>query len=156
MRAVVQRVAHASVGVGGEVVAQIRSGLVVLVGVAKTDTATDADWIADKVAGLRVFANAGGEFSASIDEVDGEVLIVSQFTLLGDVRKGRRPSFTEAALPEAADALYQRVQARLRARGIAVRAGRFRAHMHVGLVNDGPVTLLLESPAARTGRVAKG
>ena len=156
MRAVVQRVWQASVRVEGRVVGHIGRGLLVLLGVASIDTVADADWVAEKLLGLRVFPGVGGEFDASVSDIDGAILVVSQFTLYGDVRKGRRPSVTDAAGSEQADALYQREQARIAAQGIAVQSGCFGAHMHVHLVNDGPVTLCIESAprgqAAATGQ----
>jgi D-tyrosyl-tRNA(Tyr) deacylase len=145
MRAVVQRVSRGAVRVDGEVTGQVGRGLVVLLGVAAADGGDDADWMADKVAQLRIFEDHAGKMNRSVTDVGGGVLIVSQFTLLGDARKGNRPSFVEAAPPEAASALYERVCARLRDRGLPVGTGVFRAHMDVELVNDGPVTILLDS-----------
>jgi D-tyrosyl-tRNA(Tyr) deacylase len=148
MRAVIQRVQEASVDVEGSEIATIGRGLLVFVGVAATDGAGDVRWLADKVVGLRVFANAEGKFDASVAEIGGAVLVVSQFTLYGDTRKGRRPSFSAAARPELAEPLYEQVAAAIAARGVPVARGRFGAHMAVRLVNDGPVTLLLESATA--------
>jgi D-tyrosyl-tRNA(Tyr) deacylase len=145
MRAVIQRVREASVDVDGERVGHIGRGLVVLVGVSINDGPRQADWMADKLLGLRVFENDEGKFDASVVDVGGAVLVVSQFTLYGDTRKGRRPSFTTAAPGAQAEPLYDRVVAAIAARGVAVSAGRFGAHMAVSLVNDGPVTLLLDS-----------
>jgi len=145
MRAVVQRVSRAEARVAGEVVGRVGRGFLVLVGVEPGDGDADVVYVADKVAGLRVFADADGKMNVSLGEVAGEVLLVSQFTLLGDCRKGRRPSFVGAAPPERAEALYQQVAERLAAAGIPVACGRFRAEMAVELVNDGPVTLLLDS-----------
>jgi D-tyrosyl-tRNA(Tyr) deacylase len=145
MRAVVQRVSRGAVRVDGEVTGEVGRGLVVLLGVAAADGGDDADWMADKVAQLRIFEDHAGKMNRSVTDVGGGVLIVSQFTLLGDARKGNRPSFVEAAPPEAASALYERVCARLRDRGLPVGTGVFRAHMDVELVNDGPVTILLDS-----------
>lgn len=145
MRAVVQRVSRAEVRVANEVMGRVGRGFLVLVGVEPGDDAADVVYVADKVAGLRVFADADGKMNLSLGEVAGEVLLVSQFTLLGDCRKGRRPSFVGAAPPERAEALYQQVAERLAATGIPVACGRFRAEMAVELVNDGPVTLLLDS-----------
>lgn len=150
MRAVAQRVSWARVRVEGEVVGEIGPGLLVLLGVARGDIAADAAALADKLAGLRVFPDGEGRMNVSVAEAGGEVLIVSQFTLLGDVRKGRRPSFTEAAPPEEAEALVKEVVDHLRRAGVPCATGRFRAHMEVELLNDGPVTLVLE---AREGRV---
>ena len=145
MRAVVQRVSRASVAVAGETVGAIGRGFLVLVGVSVEDGAADADALAQKVAGLRVFDDAAGAMNLALAEVGGAVLVVSQFTLLGDVRKGRRPSFIAAARGEAAEALYERVAAQLRAAGLHVATGSFGADMAVELVNDGPVTILLDT-----------
>jgi D-tyrosyl-tRNA(Tyr) deacylase len=149
MRACVQRVASAHVAVDGQVVGQIAHGLVVLLGVARDDTAADAAYLADKIAGLRIFDDPQGKMNRSLRDVGGAALVVSQFTLLGDCRKGRRPSFTEAAPPEDAEPLYEAFCRALQELGVQVAQGRFRAHMEVALVNDGPVTLLLESRSAR-------
>jgi D-tyrosyl-tRNA(Tyr) deacylase len=145
MRAVIQRAAEARVVVGEETVAEIGRGLVVLLGVGEGDTESDAHWLADKIAGLRIFDDAEGKLNLSVAEVGGSVLVVSQFTLYGDCRKGRRPSFTGAARPEEADRLYQVFVARLREQGLSVSTGIFRERMQVALVNDGPVTLLLDT-----------
>lgn len=145
MRAVIQRVSAAAVAVDGEVVGRIARGLLTLVGVATGDTATDADWIADRLVGLRIFENAAGKFDASVVDVGGAVLLVSQFTLYADTRKGRRPSFTAAAPAPLAEPLYDRVVRSVAARGVPVATGRFGACMQVQLVNDGPVTILLDS-----------
>ena len=145
MRACVQRVAQASVTVEGEVVGAIRQGLVVLLGVTHRDTAADVRQLADKIVNLRIFADDQGKMNRSVADVGGQVLVVSQFTLLGDCRKGRRPSFIEAAPPELAEALYQDFVAAVAAHGIYVATGTFQAMMDVALVNDGPVTLLLDS-----------
>jgi D-tyrosyl-tRNA(Tyr) deacylase len=145
MRAVVQRVSRGAVRVGGAATGEVGRGLVVLLGVAAGDGDEDARWMADKVAQLRIFEDAEGKMNRSVEDVAGGVLVVSQFTLLGDARKGNRPSFVEAAPPEAASALYEKVCARLRERGLPVGTGVFRAHMDVELVNDGPVTILLDS-----------
>ncbi len=145
MRAVVQRVSRAEVRVAGEVVGRVGRGLAVLVGVAAGDGEDEARLVADKVAALRSFEDEAGKMNRAVAEVGGAVLVVSQFTLLGDARKGNRPSFTAAAPPEAANALYERVCALLREKGLAVATGVFRAHMEVELVNDGPVTVLLDS-----------
>lgn len=145
MRAVVQRVTRGQVTVEGEVVGRIGKGYVVLLGVSREDTPEAADYMADKIAGLRVFEDEAGKLNRSILEAGGEVLAVSQFTLYGDVRKGRRPGFDMAARPELADPLYQRFVAKLRELGLKVETGRFQTHMEVELVNDGPVTILLDS-----------
>lgn len=145
MRAVVQRVSRARVVVEGRVSGEIGLGLAVLLGVGREDGEADARFLADKVAGLRIFEDAAGKMNLAAADVGGGVLVVSQFTLLGDARKGNRPSFTEAAPPEAANALYERFCARLRERGLPVATGVFRASMAVELVNEGPVTILLDS-----------
>lgn len=145
MRAVVQRVSRASVTVNEEVVGQIGPGLLVLIGVADGDTEADSLWLAGKIAGLRIFEDAEGLMNLDVGETGGSVLAVSQFTLLGDCRKGRRPGFSAAARPEAADVLYEHCVAQLRERGLTIETGRFQQHMEVELVNDGPVTLLLDS-----------
>ena len=145
MRAVVQRVSEASVLVAGEVVGQIGPGLAVLVGVKQGDTEADARYLAEKTAHLRVFGDADGRMNGSVVERGGEVLVISQFTLYGDARRGRRPSYAEAAAPEIAEALYLRYGDLLREQGLAVRTGRFGAMMTVRLVGDGPVTILLDS-----------
>ncbi|RMH36441.1 MAG: D-tyrosyl-tRNA(Tyr) deacylase [Deltaproteobacteria bacterium] len=149
MRAVVQRVSRAKVTVDGDVVGEIGPGLCVLVGAGAGDTGADADYIANKVAHLRVFEDAGGKMNRSVVDTGGGVLVVSQFTLYGDARKGRRPTFTAALEPVAAEALCARVVDALRAAGVArVETGRFRATMDVDLVNAGPVTILLDSRKA--------
>ncbi|MCB9617305.1 MAG: D-tyrosyl-tRNA(Tyr) deacylase [Sandaracinus sp.] len=145
MRAVVQRVARASVTVGDEVVGAIDHGLVVYLGAGRGDAATDVEYVASKVAGLRVFENDAGQMDLAVADVGGSVLVVSQFTLFGDVRRGRRPSFTEAADPSDAVALYESFVANLRARGLPVATGRFRASMLVDAAVRGPVTILLDS-----------
>lgn len=144
MRAVIQRVNGASVTVADEVVGAIGPGFVVLLGVTHTDTTAEADWLADKIAGLRLFEDADGKMNASLGDADGALLVVSQFTLYGDARKGRRPSFTEAARPEQAEPLVDYFVKRLRERGLTVATGVFGAHMMVSIHNDGPVTLVLE------------
>ncbi|HIG75173.1 MAG TPA: D-tyrosyl-tRNA(Tyr) deacylase [Bacteroidetes bacterium] len=145
MRALVQRVSEASVLVDGETVGAIGSGLLVLLGVREGDTETEADWIADKLAALRVFPDADGRMNRSLVDTGGEALVVSQFTLYGSLKKGTRPSFSKAAAPAEADRLYRRVVGRLAATlGREVPTGVFGAHMEVRLVNDGPVTLMLE------------
>ena len=145
MRAVVQRVAQASVEVEGRTAGAIGSGLLVLLGVARGDTEAEADDLAGKVAHLRVFPDDEGRMNRSVTEAGGEVLVVSQFTLLGDCRKGRRPSYLDAAPPEEAERLYRYFVERVRAAGVPVAEGVFRAEMDVSLVNRGPVTLLLDS-----------
>ncbi|HEX7379627.1 MAG TPA: D-aminoacyl-tRNA deacylase [Pirellulales bacterium] len=145
MRACIQRVVEARVVVESEIVGQIGPGLLVLLGVAAGDRDADAHWLADKIVGLRVFEDAAGKMNRALTETGGAMLVVSQFTLLGDCRRGRRPSFTEAAPPEEAERLYEVFVAAVRAAGIQVATGRFRSHMLVSLVNDGPVTLIVES-----------
>lgn len=145
MRAVIQRVEQASVSVEGEIRGQIGAGFLVLIGVEEGDGDADFKYIADKVPNLRVFEDEQGKMNRSLLDVGGEVLAVSQFTLLGDARGGRRPSFITAARPETADPMYERLVADWRARGIRVETGVFGAHMKVALVNDGPVTILLDS-----------
>lgn len=145
MRAVIQRVSRASVEVDGTVVARIGPGLLILLGVGKDDTEADAQYVADKTATLRVFADGDGKMNLAIGEAGGGVLVVSQFTLLGDTHKGRRPGFDRAAPPDVARRLYEVVVTLLKARGLLVETGRFGASMAVELVNDGPVTLLVDS-----------
>lgn len=145
MRAVVQRVSRASVTVNGEVTGQIEQGFLVLLGVGEDDTQDDVIYLAQKTVGLRVFEDADGKMNLALAEVNGKMLVVSQFTLLGDCRKGRRPSFVNAARPEQADELYQSFVAEVKGHGIEVQTGRFQQHMDVELVNDGPITLLLDS-----------
>jgi D-tyrosyl-tRNA(Tyr) deacylase len=145
MRAVVQRVSRASVEVEGALVGRIGPGWLVLLGVARGDKDEDADWLAEKVVNLRAFADEQGKMNRSVVEAGGCVLVVSQFTLLGDCRGGRRPGFTEAAEPGEAERLYRRFNERVAAAGVEVATGVFRAHMNVELVNDGPVTFLLDS-----------
>ncbi len=146
MRAVVQRVKQSTVTTDNEIVGQIGSGLVVLLGVAKGDTAKDADYLANKIINLRIFEDEDRKMNRSLLETGGELLAVSQFTLLADCRKGRRPSFIEAAEPEKATDLYEMFVNVVRAKGVAVQTGRFRAMMEVALINDGPVTIIIESP----------
>ncbi|MFN0199633.1 MAG: D-aminoacyl-tRNA deacylase [Planctomycetaceae bacterium] len=148
MRAVVQRVSRAKVTVEGEIVGEISRGLLILLGVAENDAESDAVVLALKISGLRIFEDEQGKMNRDLTEVGGQLLVVSQFTLLGDCRKGRRPSFIEAARPEIAEPLYQIFIAEVRGRGIAVETGRFQVHMDVELVNDGPVTLLVDSRKA--------
>lgn len=148
MKIVLQRVSQAAVRVEGEVVGEIGAGLLLLVGIGHEDGEADLAWMADKVAGLRVFEDEAGKMNLSVREIGGAVLSVSQFTLYGDCRKGRRPNFMAAARPETAAALYDRFNAMLREQGLPVATGRFGAMMDVSLVNDGPVTLILESPGS--------
>jgi len=145
MRAVIQRVSQASVTVAQEAVGAIDQGLMVLLGVAQGDTAKDAVYLAEKTAGLRIFEDDDGKMNRSVEDIDGGILVVSQFTLLGDCRKGRRPGFTAAAPPELADTLYKEYVDILRNQGITVATGVFRANMQVALINDGPVTIMLDS-----------
>ena len=145
MRCVVQRVKEASVTVAGEVVGKIGPGYMVLIGVSVEDTEKDVRYMADKVPNLRIFEDAEDKMNLSLKDVGGEILAVSQFTLYGDARGGRRPSFIAAARSEAANELYEQLVASWREQGIHVETGRFRTHMEVGLVNDGPVTILLDS-----------
>jgi D-aminoacyl-tRNA deacylase len=148
MRAVIQRVSRAAVRVEREVAGQIGPGLLVLLGVALGDGEAEAAWMADKIAALRLFGDAEGQMNRAVADVGGALLVVPQFTLLGDARKGNRPSFAAAAPPEAASALYQRTCELLRRKGLQVEQGVFRATMEVELVNDGPVTILLDSARA--------
>jgi len=145
MRAVVQRVKRASVTVAGEVAGRIEKGLLVLLGVGRDDTEADAGYLAEKVAGLRIFEDGDGKMNFSVAEVSGAVLVVSQFTLYGDVRRGKRPSFDDAAPPQHARRLYELFAERIRAAGLRCETGRFQEMMDVELVNDGPVTILLDS-----------
>jgi len=145
MRAVVQRVAHASVTVDGEVTGEIALGLLVLIGAAHEDTVADAELLARKIAGLRIFPDADGKMNLDVTQAGGSVLAVSQFTLLGDCRKGRRPSFQAAARPEHASPLFDQYVAATRALGLVCPTGVFGAMMKVELLNDGPVTLLLDT-----------
>ena len=145
MRAVVQRASQASVSVDGEIVGRIERGLVVFVGVGGDDDEKDAEFLADKVAVLRCFEDADSKFNRSVIDVGGSILLISQFTVHGDCRKGRRPSFSTAARPEVAVPLYERVAEVLRSKGLVVEMGRFGAHMNVNVANDGPVTLLMDS-----------
>ncbi len=144
MRIVLQRVSRARVTVGGRVTGEIGRGLLLLVGFTEADTEESLRWMAEKVVGLRIFPDEEGKMNRSLEEVQGGVLVVSQFTLYGDARKGRRPSFVEAARPEVAIPLYERFLTLLRQTGLAVASGEFGAMMQVELVNDGPVTLILE------------
>lgn len=148
MKAVLQRVSRAKVTVAGQVVGEIGRGLLVLLGVEQGDTEADAQQLADKAVQLRIFDDADGKMNLALADVGGAMLVVSQFTLLGDCRKGRRPSFIQAAPPDVAERLYETFIAAVGAQGIPVATGRFRATMDVELVNDGPVTLILESRAS--------
>ena len=145
MRAVVQLVSRAEVMVNDAVIGQISRGLVVLLGVAKNDTEKDVRWLADKIIHLRIFADSNDKMNLSVKDIGGEILVVSQFTLYGDCRKGRRPSYSKAAAPEKAGNLYENFIAILRQNKIKVASGRFQAMMEVSLTNDGPVTILLDS-----------
>lgn len=147
MRAVVQRVASARVEVAGEVVGAIEQGLLAYLGFGRGDTDEDRAWVLGKLVGLRVFEDAGGKMGRSVDEVGGAVLLVSQFTLYGDLRRGRRPSFDDAMPPEDAERAYDAAVREVRATGLRVETGRFRADMQVHAVNDGPVTIWLDSAA---------
>lgn len=146
MQAVVQRVTQSSVTVEGKEVGAIGTGLMVLLGVAREDTGKEADWLADKIVHLRIFEDHKGKMNRSLMDVNGGMLVVSQFTLLGDCRKGRRPSFIDAAPPDMAETLYYQFVQRVRRAGIKVATGKFKAAMQVSLVNDGPVTLIVSSP----------
>jgi len=148
MRAVIQRVSRARVTVGGAVTGEIGHGLLVLLGVGRGDGEAASDYLAEKTLGLRVFEDAAGKMNLSVQEAGGAVLVVSQFTLYGDARKGKRPSFDAAAPPEPANTLYEHFVGRIRAAGVKCETGRFQAMMQVELVNDGPVTILLDSEKA--------
>ena len=145
MRLVLQRVSEASVTAGGVTVGSIRTGLVILAGVAKTDTVSDVDFLSDKVLGLRIFPDGSGKMNRNVVDAGGSLLVVSQFTLYGDCRKGRRPSFDQAAAPEQAQALYNYFVARLRSGPVPVETGIFQAMMEVHLVNQGPVTIFMDT-----------
>lgn len=145
MRAVLQRVTEASVVVTEETVGAIKRGLMILLGVEQGDTETDACYLAEKCAQLRIFEDQAGKMNLSVEDIDGELLVISQFTLLADCRKGRRPGFSRAAPPESADQLYQQFVELLRQRGLTVATGVFQAEMQVHLINNGPVTMLLDS-----------
>ena len=144
MRVVIQRVKSSSVEVDGEIVGKIKRGLNLLVGIAPTDTETELDWMARKCLDLRLFPGEQGGWEKSVREIEGELLVVSQFTLYGDCRKGRRPSFSNSAAPDVAQTLYDKFIAKLRQSGLRVETGKFGAMMQVSIENDGPVTLLLE------------
>ena len=156
MRALVQRVTRASVRVNERVAGSIGHGLVVLLGATHADGPAQVEWLAGKVAGLRIFADEAGLMNRDLREVAGAALVVPQFTLYGDARRGRRPAFTEAARPEQAEPLFEEFCAALAATGVPVERGVFRAHMQVELVNDGPVTLWLETPAGAPGDAGAG
>ena len=145
MRAVVQRVSEAGVSVDGRTIGTIGNGLLVLMGVGREDAEGDADYLMDKVAGLRIFPDANDKMNLSVCDAGGEVMVISQFTLYGDVRRGKRPSFIDAAPPDRAVEIYEYAVARLRAKGLAVATGEFQAMMDVALINAGPVTILLDS-----------
>lgn len=145
MRACIQRVSRARVEVDGATVGEIGAGLLVLLGVAEGDGDAEVAWMADKIVGLRIFDDGEGKMNLAVGDVAGAVLVVSQFTLLADCRKGRRPSFIGAAAPEIAERLYERFAEAVRGRGVAVATGKFRAHMAIELVNDGPVTIVIDS-----------
>lgn len=145
MRAVIQRVSEASVAISSEIVGEIRDGVLVLLGVARGDTSADADYLAEKITNLRIFADDEGKMNRSLLETGGEMLVVSQFTLYGDARRGRRPSYSDAAEPEKANELYEYFVERVRSFGIKTETGIFQAMMRVGLINEGPVTILLDS-----------
>lgn len=147
MKAVVQRVSQSRVTVDGGETGAIGTGLMVLLGVAQDDTASDADWLADKIVGLRIFEDDQGKMNRSLAEINGQMLVVSQFTLMGDCRKGRRPSFIKAAPPDKAEALYHHFVQRVMDKGVGVETGQFGASMEVSLINDGPVTMIISSPA---------
>ncbi len=148
MRAVIQRVSRAEVAVNGEITGKIDRGLLVLLGVAHADTEADANYLSEKTASLRIFEDENGKMNLSVADVGGAILVVSQFTLYGDVRKGKRPSFDAAAPPQKARELYEYFVERLRVTGLRCETGRFQEMMQVGLVNDGPVTILLDSSKA--------
>ncbi len=145
MRVVIQRVKESSVSVDGQVVGAIKRGLLVLLGVAGDDTENEASYLADKIVNMRIFEDNEGKMNRSLIETSGQMLVVSQFTLLGDCRKGRRPSFVKAAGPEKANELYEAFVNLVRKKGVIVETGKFRAMMDVSLINDGPVTLIVES-----------
>jgi len=145
LRAVVQRVSKASVSVDGKMLSSISRGLLVLLGVAEDDTETDAKYLADKIAGLRIFEDESEKMNLSVIDIGGDVLVISQFTIYGDCRKGRRPSFTEAAKPPKAQELYESYIACLAETGLSPKTGLFQAYMQVELLNDGPVTIMLDS-----------
>ena len=148
MRALIQRVASASCTVDGQVVSEIGPGLLVFVAIHESDTSREAQWLADKVVALRIFSDDGDKMNLSCADIRGQILVVSQFTLYGDCRRGRRPSYCHSASPAQAAPLYKEFVAALQQTGLVVREGVFQAHMEIRLLNDGPVTLLVDSPAA--------
>lgn len=150
MRAVIQRVSRASVKIDGAIHGEISHGMLVLLGIRGTDTVSNLQWLAEKVAHLRIFEDQQGKMNKSLADIDGEMLIISQFTLYGDCRKGRRPGFSSAAAPEIAEPLYRRFIEEVKNRQIRVSTGIFQANMEVELVNDGPVTLVLDSEKSST------
>jgi D-tyrosyl-tRNA(Tyr) deacylase len=145
MRCVIQRVSQATVKVNEKVVGEIRTGLLALIGIGTEDNEQDIEWLAEKIIGLRVFEDKEGKMNLSLSDIQGEILLVSQFTLFGDCRKGKRPSFSDAASPEIAKTLFEKLVAVLRSKGQKVETGEFQANMEVMLVNQGPVTILLDS-----------
>lgn len=145
MRAVIQRVTRASVRVEGEIISQINKGFLVFLGVGQEDSKEDMDYLVDKISNLRIFEDAEGKMNLSIKDIQGELLVVSQFTLYGDCRRGRRPSFSSAAHPTTANELYLDTCEKLREKGLIVQTGQFAADMAVELINDGPVTIILDS-----------
>jgi len=145
MRVVLQRAKDASVTVNGEIVGKIANGFVLLIGVTHSDTEKDAEYLAEKIAGLRVFEDENGKMNLSLSDVEGEILSISQFTLYGDTRKGRRPNFMEAAKPDQANRVYEYFNTRLREKGFVVETGKFGEMMDVTFTNDGPVTLIIDS-----------
>lgn len=145
MRAVVQRVSSASVEVKGELVGKVSKGLLVFLGVGEEDEENDLDYLCNKIIGLRIFEDEEDRMNLSVQDIDGEILVISQFTLYGDVRKGKRPSFTKSAHPEIAEKLYEKFIEKIKDQGIHTEKGIFGAHMEVSLVNDGPVTILIDS-----------
>jgi D-tyrosyl-tRNA(Tyr) deacylase len=150
MKAVIQRVTNASVEVDGQIIGRIDHGLLVLLGVTKEDRNSDVHYMVEKISTLRIFGDGQGKMNRSLLEVGGAALVVSQFTLLGSTTKGRRPGFDDAAPPDVASMLYEQVVAGLKDQGVPVQTGRFGAHMHVSLENDGPVTFILDSRGSRT------
>jgi D-aminoacyl-tRNA deacylase len=152
MRAVIQRVSESSVVVDGAVVGQIGKGLLVLLGIGKGDGSSEVDLLVEKISNMRIFSDEDGRFNRSLQDIDGEILVVSQFTLYADVRRGRRPGFSDAALPEVAAPLVDLFVAALRQRGLTVASGVFGAHMDVNLRNDGPVTIVIDSDTFKQPR----
>lgn len=145
MRVVIQKVSEASVSVKGETLGAIKKGFMLLVGVGQEDDDTDVDYLARKIANLRVFEDGEGKMNLALKDVEGEILSISQFTLLANTKKGNRPSFVEAAAPETGDLLYEKLNSALRDKGFKVQTGQFGAHMQVQLINDGPVTIMIDS-----------